>query len=69
MTVKEMECVFSAIWHAKETIENLACENYPYTEFVDSDFCKMFYTLNEMNIAISKKIEVAKAAQNRKGNT
>ena len=62
MTVKEMNCMREAIRCAQNVIEQLACENYPYTEFEDEDFHSMFYQLNGMCIAIGKKIEAAKAA-------
>ena len=55
MTVKELNCIISAIRNAKETIEQLACENYPYTAFEDN-FGAMYYQLNDMCIAIHKKI-------------
>ena len=61
MTVKEMNCIISAIRNAKEAIAQLACENYPFTGFED-DFGEMHYKLNEMCIAISKKIDAAEAA-------
>lgn len=61
MTVKEMQCVHSAIWHAKEIIEQLGCQDYPYTEFYDEDFKKMFYALNKMDILILEKIDLATA--------
>lgn len=61
MTVKEMNCIISAIRNAKEAIAQLASENYPFTGFED-DFGVMHYQLNEMCIAISKKIDAAEAA-------
>lgn len=62
MTIKELKCLHSAIWHVKELIEELDCEDYPFTEFQDPDLCKMFYELNDMSIAITKKIDEAEAA-------
>ena len=58
MTVKEMNCILSAIRNAKNAIEELACEDYPLTEFADG-FGEMFYQLNDMCRAITKKIAAA----------
>ena len=58
MTVKEMKCIYNAIWHAKEIIEELACEDFPYTSFEDG-FGEMYYRLNDMCIEITKKIDEA----------
>lgn len=60
MTVKELSVIYDAIWNAKSAIENLACENYPHTPFIDSDFHEMFYTLNDMNIKLSAKMNEMK---------
>lgn len=62
MTVKELNCIYSSVWNAKEIIENLACENYPYTEFEDKQMRKMFYDLNRMCITINRKIKAAEKA-------
>lgn len=62
MTIKEMECVYSAIWHAKELINHLCCEDYPYSDFEDEDFCEMYYELNRMNMDITEKINAAREA-------
>lgn len=58
MTVKELRVIYDAIWNAKSAIENLACENYPRTPFVDNDLNDMFYTLNDMNIKLTAKMAV-----------
>ena len=57
MTVKELRCVHSSIWHTKELIEQLACEDYPYTAFEDETLRDMFYQLNDMCIEINKRID------------
>ena len=62
MTVKEMKCALEVIRSAKNAIQQLDCENYPYARFEDDDFCCMFYQLNDMCIAIGKKIDAAEAA-------
>ena len=56
MTAKELRVVYSAIWHAKETIEELCCADYPYTEFEDKELRDMFYTLNRMCITLNGKM-------------
>lgn len=65
MTVKEMRCVYSAILNAKEIIEQLGSEDYPFTEIEDDDFSAMFYKLNRMCIKISQKINAAEKAANK----
>lgn len=57
MDKKSLEIIQDAIWHVKNTISTLACEHYPVTPFSDDDLGKMFYDLNDMCIAISKKID------------
>ncbi len=57
MDKKSLEIIRDAIWHVKNTISTLACEHYPVTPFSDDDLGKMFYDLNDMYIAISKKID------------
>ena len=59
MTIKEMKTILFAIRNAKASIEELACENYPDTEFEDEDFRNMFYSLNDMCITINEKIYAA----------
>lgn len=59
MTPKEMKTILFAIRNAKAAIEELACENYPDTEFEDEDFREMFYKLNDMCITINEKIDAA----------
>ena len=58
MTIKELECVASAIRHTKEVIAQLGCENYPFSQFDDEDIGEMFYSLNDMVMAIDGKIDV-----------
>lgn len=57
MDKKRLEAIYGAVWHAEETVEVLACENYPYTPFEDDDLRKMFYDLNDMCILLSQKIK------------
>lgn len=57
MTVKELKVIHEALWAACRIVENLACENYPHTEFEDDDFRRMFYELNDMCIMVSNKEE------------
>lgn len=56
MDEKRLEAIYGAVRHAKETVEVLACENFPYTNFEDDDLRKMFYDLNDMCILLSQKI-------------
>lgn len=64
MTIKELKSIRSAIRHAKQLIQELACEDYPFTEFEDKDLSDMFYELNDMCVAFTAKIEAAEAAAN-----
>lgn len=48
MTKKELNVIWTALNHAKEVIQNLACENYPCTPFEDPELRDMFYQLNDM---------------------
>lgn len=57
MTKKQLVVIQRNIRNAKETIEELACENYPFTEFCDPDLEKMFYDLNIMCITLGNKID------------
>lgn len=60
MNVKALWTIYNCISNAQDAIEMLACENYPYTEFVDKELGDMFYQLNSMCIAVTKKIEALK---------
>ena len=57
MTKKELIVIRRCICSAQEAIEQLACENYPYSKFCDSDFRDMFYSLNSMAISLTSKID------------
>lgn len=57
MTKKELTVIQNCIRNAKSSIEELACENYPFTEFCDRELGEMFYTLNDMGRTLSRKIE------------
>lgn len=58
MNKKELTAILYALQNAQDTIETLACENYPYTAFQDEDLRRMFYRLNDMCLTIDKKLEV-----------
>ena len=66
MTVKELQVIHEVLWSAKETIRLLTCEAYPYTEFEDKDFEKMFYALNDMCIEVSAKQDELKNRKEQK---
>lgn len=57
MDKKSLEIIQVVVRHARDTISTLACEHYPVTPFSDDNLGKMFYDLNDMCIAISKKID------------
>ena len=60
MTKKELNVIWKALNHAQEVIEDLACENYPWTQFEDPDLRDMFYRINDMCITVNKKLEAAR---------
>lgn len=57
MDKKSLEVVLDAIRHAQNTVETLLTENFPYTDFEDSDIRDLFYKLNDMGLALVQKIE------------
>lgn len=57
MDKKKLEIIQDGIWHVKNTISTLCCENYPMTPFEDDDLGKMFYDLTCMSILLRKKIQ------------
>lgn len=56
MDKKYFEVIRDSIWHLKNTISALACENYPMTPFLDDEMRDMFYDLNDMYLTITDKI-------------
>lgn len=52
--------IHDAIRHARDAIEKLACENYPFTDFSDARLEKMFYDLNNMDMTVTKIIREQK---------
>lgn len=61
MTPKELTIIQNCIRNAKASIEVLACDNYPFSEFKDPDLRDMFYSLNDMSQAITRKLEEMEA--------
>ena len=57
MNIKSLTVIRTAIWSAKDIIEELACEDYPNTPFEDEDLSDIFYQLNSMGIALTEKME------------
>ena len=60
MNEKVLDVILSALRHARDTVEALACENYPYTAFYDERLKEIFYDLNDMNIKVTKIIDEQK---------
>ena len=56
MTKKELCVIQDCIRAARNSIENLACENYPYSEFCDLDIKDMYYRLVDMSILLTRKM-------------
>lgn len=57
MTRKELKVIWNALDNAQNAIGGLCTEDYPYTDFNDPDFRKMFYTLNAMCITVHRKMD------------
>ena len=57
MYIRKLKTILAALRHARETIELLANENFPYTDFEDDEIRLMFYELNNMAIVMSNKID------------
>lgn len=60
MTKKELNVILKALDHAQEVIEDLACENYPWTQFEDPELRDMFYRINDMCITVNRKMEATR---------
>lgn len=60
MTKKELNVIWKALNHAQEVIEDLACENYPWTAFEDQEMSNLFYQLNDMCITVNKRLEASR---------
>lgn len=58
MYIRKLKTILAALRHARETIELLATEKFPYTDFEDDEIRAMFYELNNMAIVMSNKIDV-----------
>lgn len=58
MTIKELKQIRNSLYNARDTVEILGTENYPFTNFEDKEIRDIFYNLNEMAITISNKIHV-----------
>ena len=60
MTKKELTVILKALSHAQDVIEDLACENYPWTPFEDPELRDLFYRLNDMCITVNRKMEASR---------
>ena len=60
MTKKELNVILKALSHAQDVIEDLACENYPWSPFEDPELSDMFYRLNDMCITVNRKMEASR---------
>lgn len=60
MTKKELNVILKSLDHAQEVIEDLACENYPWTQFEDPELRDMFYRINDMCITVNRKMEATR---------
>ena len=59
MTKKELNVILHGVRHARNNIDVLGFENYPYGMTEDKDIQKMYYELNDMCILLSAKIKRA----------
>lgn len=56
MEIRKLEAILTVLRSARETVELLAAENFPFTDFEDPELGKIFYKLNDMSITIANKI-------------
>ena len=56
MEIRKLETILSVLRSARETIELLSTENFPFTDFEDPELGEIFYKLNNMAITIANKI-------------
>lgn len=59
MNKKELTVILNSVRHARNNIDVLGFENYPYGMTKDKDIQKMYYELNDMCILLSTKIKGA----------
>lgn len=56
MEIRKLEAILTVLRSARETVELLAAENFPFTDFEDPVFGEIFYNLNDMSITIANEI-------------
>ena len=56
MDIKKLETILTVLRSVRETVELLAAENFPFTDFEDPELGEIFYRLNDMAITIANKI-------------
>ena len=56
MEIRKLEAILTVLRSARETVELLAAENFPFTDFEDPELGEIFYKLNDMSITIANKI-------------
>ena len=59
MTKKELTVILNGVRHARNSIDVLGFENYPYGMTKDEDIRKMYYALNDKCILLNEKIKEA----------
>ena len=57
MNVKSLIVILSALLCARDAISYLACENYPYSDFLDADLREMSRDLNRMIVRVNNKMD------------
>ena len=63
MYIRKLRTILSALYHARETVEMLETENFPYTDFEDEELRAIFYELNRMAITVTNKIHVSEKTE------
>lgn len=64
MDIKTLRAILSCVHNAKDVIERLTMENWPYEKAEDAEIYAMFYQLNSMALTLYAKIEKLEAANN-----
>lgn len=60
MEIKKLEAILTVLRSARDTVEILAAENFPFTDFEDPELGEIFYKLDGMAITIANKIGIMK---------
>lgn len=61
--LQKLRAIYSAIWHAKELIEELDANGSLLNGFATPELREMFYTLNSMNIHLTEMCDALESTE------